>query len=131
MPMDKKQVTDLITEGWNRLYPLTIKDWKDHRQVMLDSEIKDERQHRKSCPFDLTPKFSAPMVAKWSVIRAIWQAKGSFHFNARDILHCKNSYLMAHAINDDERFDLHEMFDGYDWDAFLSIDYSQADLVTG
>jgi len=133
MSMSKKQATDLINEGWNRLHPLAVMDWRDYRQIMLDSEIKDERQHRKSCPFDLSPKFSAAMVAKWFVLKAIWGAKGSrgARFTASDILHCKKSYLVAHAVNDDDRFDLDEMFAGYDWDRFLSIDYSQADLVTG
>ena len=128
--MNKKQITDLINDGWYRLDTLNNVDWRPYRDEMLAEEVKDERKHRQSCPFDIAPKFSVTMVAKWFVLRAIWGAKGSMRFTASDILHCKHSYLMAHAINDDDRFDLYEMFNGYNWEAFLTIGYSQADLIT-
>jgi len=128
--MNNTQMKDIINEGFGRLYPLTGADWRDYRQMMLDDELRSERQHRASAsPFNLRPKFSTNIVAKYFVIKAIRGAAGVNSFRPRDILHCKQSFLLAYAINDDDRFDLIAMMEGFDWGAFDSIDYVAADLV--
>tara|TARA_R110002074_G_scaffold358259_1_gene530544 strand:- start:98 stop:499 length:402 start_codon:yes stop_codon:yes gene_type:complete len=127
--MNNKQMKELINDGFGRLYPLSQVDWRDHRQMMLDDELRSEKQHRASAPFNLRPKFSMNIVAKYFVIKAIRNAMRNDHFRPRDILHCKQSSLLAHAIKDDDRFDLLAMMDGFDWFEFESIDYVAADLV--
>ncbi len=126
--MNKKQISDLINEGFGNLYPLTYATYTDYRAEMLDDELKQEKRHRAFISVAFKPKFSASIVSKYWVILAIRTAMLSDHFRPRDILHCKKSYILAHAIKDDDRFDLDAMFDGFDWEAFESIDYRQGDL---
>jgi len=128
--MNKKQIIDLINEGFNNLYPLTCKTYTDYRAEMLDYELKAEKDHRRITPWDLPkPKFTATVTAKYFVLYAVRSAMLSNDFRPRDILHCKHSYILAHAIKDDDRFDLGAMFASFDWSAFESIEYSQGDLV--
>jgi len=127
--MSKKQILDLINEGFSNLYPLTCKTYTDYRAEMLDYEIKQEKQHRQYAPTGYGPRFTVRMLAKYFVLKAIRSAMLSNDFRPRDILHCKHSYILAHAIKDDDRFDLIAMFASFDWSAFESIEYSQGDLV--
>ena len=128
--MKNKQIKNLIEEGFGNLYRLTYTTYTDHRAEMLDYELKAEKDHRSITPWDLPkPKFSATVTAKYFVLKSIRSAMLSNDFRPRDILHCKQSYILAHAIKDDDRFDLDAMFDGFDWQAFESIDYSQGDLI--
>jgi len=127
--MNNKQIGDLILEGFGNLYPLTYTTFTDYRDKMYDDEWKRERMHRHAAPIDFKPKFSVPVVARYFVLKAIRSAMLSNDFRPRDILHCKHSYILAHAIKDDDRFDLGAMFASFDWSAFESIEYSQGDLV--
>jgi len=127
--MNNKQIGDLILEGFGNLYPLTYTTFTDYRDKMYDDEWKRERMHRHAAPIDFKPKFSVPVVARYFVLKAIRSAMLSNDFRPRDILHCKQSYILAHAIKDDDRFDLDAMFASFDWSAFESIEYSQGDLV--
>jgi len=133
--MNNKQISDLILEGFGNLYPLTYTTYTDYRDKMYDDELKRERMHRHVAPIDFKPKFSAPVVARYFVLKAIRSAMLSNDFRPRDILHCKQSYILAHAIKDDDRFDLDAMFRVntpsmcFSWEAFEAIEYSQGDLV--
>jgi hypothetical protein len=133
--MNNKQIADLILEGFGNLYPLTYTTFTDYRDKMYDDELKRERMHRHVAPIDFKPKFSAPVVARYFVLKAIRSAMLSNDFRPRDILHCKQSYILAHAIKDDDRFDLDAMFRVntpsmcFSWEAFEAIEYSQGDLV--
>ena len=127
--MNNKQIGDLILEGFGNLYPLTYTTFTDYRDKMYDDEWKRERMHRHAAPIDFKPKFSVPVVARYFVLKAIRSAMLSNDFRPRDILHCKHSYILAHAIKDDDRFDLDAMFASFDWSAFESIEYSQGDLI--
>lgn len=130
--MNNKQIKEVIEEGFNRLYPLTYISWTDYRAEMFDYERKMQREHRKSgAAVGMQPhKFSDAIVAKYFVIRAIRSALfEDRNFRPSDILHCTKSYLLAHAIEDDSRYDLQEMFIGYSWYWFNQIDYSGGDLV--
>ena len=126
--MNNKQIKNLIEEGFGNLYPLTYATYTDYRAEMFDDELKKEKRHRAIISVAFKPKFNASIVTKYFIILAIRTAMLSDHFRPRDILHCKKSYILAHAINDDDRFDLDAMFDGFDWQAFESIDYRQGDL---
>ena len=128
--MNNKQIKNLIENGFANLYRLTYTTYTDYRAEMLDYELKAEKDHRRITPWDLPkPKFTAAIMAKYFVLKAVRSAMLSNDFRPRDILHCKQSYILAHAIKDDDRFDLDAMFDGFDWQAFESIDYSQGDLI--
>lgn len=127
--MNNKQMKGFIEQAFNLLYPLTYTDFTDYRAQMLDYELKAEKDHRRICPWDLNPKFTATVTAKYFVLKAVRSAMLSNDFRPRDILHCKQSYILAHAIKDDDRFDLDAMFEGFDWEAFEAIDYTQGDLV--
>ena len=126
--MNKKQITEIITEGYRRLDPISNVDWKDYLHIMYKDELQNERQHRAHASF--SPKFTASIVAKFFVIRAIRNAmrqKGSFR--PQQILFTKQSWLIAHGVADDDRFDLKEMLNGFDWETFDSIDYQRDGLV--
>jgi len=127
--MNKTQIKNLIEEGFGNLYRLTYTTYTDYRAEMLDYEVKQEKQHRNYAPSNYAPKFSVRILAKYFVLKAVRSAMLSNDFRPRDILHCKQSYILAHAIKDDDRFDLDAMFDGFDWEAFDSIEYSQGDLI--
>lgn len=127
--MKKKQIADLIFEGFGRLYPLTYTTFTDYRDKMYDDEWKRERMHRHIAPIDFKPTFSVPVLARYFVLKSVRSAMLSSDFRPREILHCKQSYILAHAIKDDDRFDLDAMFHGFDWQAFESIEYSQGDLI--
>ena len=127
--MSRKQILDLINEGFNNLYPLTYTTYTDYRAEMLVYEVKQEKQHRNYAPSSYGPRFTVRMMAKYFVLKAVRSAMLSNDFRPRDILHCKQSYILAHAIKDDDRFDLDAMFEGFDWEAFEAIEYSQGDLV--
>lgn len=127
--MSKKQILDLINEGFGNLYPLTCKTYTDYRAEMLDYEVKQEKQHRRMAPSGFGPRLTVRHIAKYFVLRSVRSAMLSNDFRPRDILHCKHSFILAHAIKDDDRFDLNAMFASFDWSAFESIEYSQGDLI--
>ena len=127
--MSKKQILDLINEGFGNLYPLTYATYTDYRAEMLDYGVKQEKQHRRMAPSGFGPRFTVRHMAKYFVLRSVRSAMLSNDFRPRDILHCKHSFILAHAIKDDDRFDLDAMFSGFDWATFDSIDYSQGDLI--
>ena len=129
--MTKAQIQKLISEGFSRLYPLTYKSWTDHRAAMFDYELKLQKQFRAARPVHASKyQQTSTTVAQYFVVKAIRDAIfNPKQFRPRDILHCKHSYILAHAIKDDDRFDLGAMFASFDWSAFESIEYSQGDLV--
>jgi len=126
--MNNAQIKKLIEEGFNKLYPLTHWTFTDHRAAMLDYELKVQKQFRATCPH--TPKWqhTNQTVAKYFVIHAVKQALAFDTFRPRDILHCKQSYIIAQALKDHDADKFREMVIDFDWDAFESIEYSQADL---
>jgi len=128
--MNNKQIKDLINDGYSMLSSLANFDWRDYRQEMLDYELKAEKDHRKNCPWNLSTPCSSKLIAQYFVLRGIFSATGSMSFRPRDILHCKLSHLIAHGLNDDHRFDLYGMMEGFNWDAFNSIEYSQGNLIS-
>lgn len=128
--MNKKQIKELINDGFNRLYPLTLKGWRDHRDEMYQYEYKLQKHFRSTNPL-LPARYQQnnATVAKYFVIKAISNAIFYTHdFRPRDILHCKQSYLIAHALADDDRLDLQKMFFGFDWFKFDQIEFGDADL---
>jgi len=127
--MNNKQIKNLIEEGFGNLYPLTYTSYTDYRAEMLDYEITQEKNHRRYAPSDYAPKFSIRMLAKYFVLKSFRSAMLSNDFRPRDILHCKQSYIMAHAVKDAYPCLCNEIFDRFDWEAFDSIDYSQGDLI--
>lgn len=127
--MNKKQIKELIEEGYSRLYPLTMKGWRDHRDEMYQYEYKLQKHFRAINPTPARYQQNNATVAKYFVIKSIRSALFDHkNFRPRDILHCKESYLLAHAIDDDDRFDLHEMFIGFSWYWFDQIEFAGADL---
>jgi len=129
--MTKAQIQKLISEGFSRLYPLTYKSWTDHRAAMFDYELKLQKQFRAARPVHPSKyQQTSTTVAQYFVVKAIRDAIfNPKQFRPRDILHCKQSYLTAHALADDDRFDLEEMFIGFEWDLFDQIDWADADLA--
>ena len=128
--MNKKQIQKLIDQGFNRLYPLTYTSFTDYRDQMFDYEYKAQKQFRTNNPFPPTRyQQNSKTVARYFVIKAIREAiYNPQNFRPRDILHCKQSYIIAHALADDDRFDLAEMFIGFDWFKFDQIEFGDADL---
>ncbi|MEL0117578.1 MAG: hypothetical protein VXB01_01445 [Opitutae bacterium] len=128
--MNKKQIKELIDDGFNRLYPLTLKGWRDHRDEMYQYEYKLQKHFRSTNPLPPAKcQQNNATVAKYFVLNAIRDAiYDPQNFRPRDILHCKQSYLIAHALADDDRFDLQEMFIGFDWFNFDQIEFGDADL---
>ena len=126
--MNKKQIKELINDGFNRLYPLTHWTWRDHRSDMLDYELKLQRKFRAEAPSSIKWDHTNQTVAKYFVLYAIKQALASDNFRPRDILHCSKTYLTALALKDHDEKKLREMVIDFDWDAFDSIEYSYADL---
>lgn len=129
--MNKSQIQKLINEGFGRLYPLTFTSWTDYREEMFNYELKLQRQFKATR--DINPsrcQHTNSTVAKYFVIKLIRDAIfNPKQFRPRDILHCKQSYLIANALADDDRFDLEEMFRGFEWFLFDQIDCQNADLV--
>lgn len=129
--MSKAKIQKIIDQGFNCLYPLTCKSHTDIRDAMLQEEIKQEKWFRKCAPSNHYQSFSISTKAKYFVLSSVRSAMlcPSNAFRPRDILHCKQSYILAHAVKDDSRFDLDEMFADFDWDAFNDIEYRLGDLM--
>ena len=128
--MNKKQIKEIIEYGFGRLYPLTMKGWTDHREEMYQYEYKLQKHFRSTNPLPPAKyQQNNATVAKYFVVKAIRSALfDPQNFRPRDILHCKQSYLVAHALADDDRFDLKTMFTGFDWFKFDQIEFGDADL---
>jgi len=128
--MNKNQIAELIGYGFGRLYPLTMKGSTDHREEMYKYEYKLQKHFRYINPLPPAKyQQSNGTVAKYFVIKAIRSALfDPQNFRPRDMLHCKQSYLIAHALADDDRFDLQKMFTGFDWFKFDQIEFADADL---
>jgi hypothetical protein len=91
--MNKKQIKELINDGFNRLYPLTHWTWRDHRSDMLDHELKLQKKFRAEAPSSIKWDHTNQTVAKYFVLYAIKQAFASDNFRPRDILHCSKTYI--------------------------------------
>lgn len=129
--MNKQKIQKIIDQGFSCLYPLSCKSSTDIRDAMLQEEIKTEKMFRKCAPSDQKRQsFSVSTKAKYFVLSSIRSAMlcPSDAFRPRDILHCKQSYILAHAVKDDPRFDLEEMFFDFDWEAFNDIEHRWGDL---
>jgi len=126
--MNNAQIKKLIEEGFNKLYPLTHWTHTDHRAAMLDYELKVQKQFRASVPYAIKWQHTNQTVAKYFVLHAVRQALAFDTFRPRDILHCKQSYIIAQALKDHNADKFREMVIDFDWDAFESIEYSYADL---
>ena len=126
--MNNAQIKKLIEEGFNKLYPLTHWTHTDHRAAMLNYELKAQKQFRASAPYAIKWQHTNQTVAKYFVLHAVRQALAFDTFRPRDILHCKQSYIIAQALKDHDSDRFRQMVIDFDWDAFESIEYSYADL---
>ena len=128
--MNKSQIKKLIQEGYNRMYLISNKDWRDYRQEMLDSELKAERQHRSINPND-RPIYlnSATLSAKYFCIKFMLNAFHNPTIKPSDVLYSKRSSLIAKGCFDYWGNELIEAFRGFDLDAFNHLGYEQGGIV--
>ena len=98
--MTKTEIKRAIRAGMCELVELRHLSTRDHIREMHDYQRKLQRNMNNTAPYDLkTDPIS--LVADYHVVnqlRNAWMQRGSFR--PRDILHCQESYIIAHALVD-------------------------------
>lgn len=98
--MTKSEIKRAIRAAMCELVELRHLSTRDHIREMHDYQRKLQRNMNNTAPYDLkTDPIS--LVADYHVVnqlRNAWMQRGSFR--PRDILHCQESYIIAHALVD-------------------------------
>ncbi len=98
--MTKNQIKSIINAAISELYPLRHLGNYDVLGEMFEYEKKKQRIMNNAAPYGIKPDPVA-LVAKYYVVKHLIDAvENPQHFRPRDILHCKKSYLLAHALVD-------------------------------
>ena len=98
--MTKKQIETAIRRAFLETHELRHLGNRDYLREMHDYQKKLQRKHNAAAPYG-TKTDSLHMVACYFVVnqlRDAWMQRGSFR--PRDILHCQESYIIAHALVD-------------------------------
>ena len=128
--MNIKETKALIKDGYNRLYVLTNLSWKDYREEMLKYEKKLAKDWRDSTRdnwrVDVDWHLTTTEEAKFFCIQHILNAlKAKEPIAINSILHCKESYCMAHALVSTYREKIEEAFKGFDLNSFDLLNYTE------
>lgn len=98
--MTKTEIKRAIHAAMNELHELRHVGNRDRIREMHDYQRKLQRNMNNTAPYDLkTDPIS--LVADYFVVnqlRTAWAHRGSLR--PRDILHCQESYILAHALVD-------------------------------
>ena len=98
--MTKNQIKSIINGAMSELYPLRHLGNHDVLEEMFEYEKQQQRTMNNAAPYGMKTDPVA-MVAKYFVVKHLIDAvENPQHFRPRDILHCKKSYLLAHALVD-------------------------------
>lgn len=98
--MTKNQIKNIINGAMNELHPLRHLGNYDVIEEMLEYEKKQQKIMNNAAPYGMKTDPVA-LVAKYFVVKHLIDAvENPQHFRPRDILHCKKSYLLAHALVD-------------------------------
>lgn len=128
--MNKTQIKKLIEDGYNRMYLISNKDWRDYRQEMLDIEIKAERNHRANNPYDRpTYANSATLSAKYFCVKFMLNAFANPKIKPSDVLYSRQASLIAKGCFDLWGGEMLREFVGFDSDKFYHLDYEQGGIV--
>lgn len=129
--MNKTAIKDMINDGFYRLYKFDHIDWTQYRENMYQSELKSERQHRSGRPESCIAPFGngAPLSAKYFVVKFFGNALESTKMRASDVLHCRQSSLIAKGLVDRWPEYATAAFEGFDWDTFNKLDYDYCGIV--
>lgn len=98
--MTKSEIKRAIRAAMNEIHELRHLGTRDHIREMHDYQKKLQRKHNAAAPYDLKAD-PVSLVADYYVVnqlRTAWEQRGSFR--PRDILHCQESYILAHALVD-------------------------------
>ena len=101
--MTKKQIETAIRKAFLETHELRHLGNRDYLREMHDYQRKLQRKHNHGLRHlgNDTKTDSLHMVACYFVVnqlRNAWEQRGSFR--PRDILHCQESYITAHALVD-------------------------------
>jgi len=100
LKMTKTQIKKAIRAAMGELHELRHVGSRDYIRDMHDYQRKLQRTMNNAAPFDLKAD-PISLVADYFVVnhlRTAWEQRGSLR--PRDILHCQDSYITAHALVD-------------------------------
>ena len=98
--MNKTQIKNAINNAMCELSALRHLGNFDVLREMEDYQRKQQRIMKNAAPYG-TKLDSLSLVARYFVAKNLIDAVDNpQHFRARDILHCQQSYLLAHALLD-------------------------------
>ena len=98
--MTKTEIKRAIRAAMCELVELRHLSTRDHIRDMHDYQRKLQRTMNNSAPYGLKAD-PITLVADYHVVnqlRTAWEQRGSLR--PRDILHCQESYILAHALVD-------------------------------
>ena len=98
--MTKSEIKRAIRAAMNEIHELRHLGTRDHIRDMHDYQRKLQRTMNNAAPYDLKAD-PISLVADYYVVnqlRTAWEQRGSLR--PRDILHCQESYILAHALVD-------------------------------
>jgi len=98
--MTKSEIKRAIRAAMLELHELRHLSTRDHISEMHDYQRKLQRNMNSTAPYDLKAD-PITLVADYHVVnqlRTAWEQRGSLR--PRDILHCQESYILAHALVD-------------------------------
>jgi hypothetical protein len=98
--MTKKQIERAVKTAMFELQELRHIGSRDYIRDMHDYQRSQQRRINSAAPYDLKAD-PVNLVASYFVVnqlRTAWEQRGSLR--PRDILHCQESYVLAHALVD-------------------------------
>lgn len=125
MTISRKQLK-VINDAWWRMGILDNMTWTPYRKEIYHLEKEYERRHRNyTRPHG---GMNMSQAAKYFTAKHIFDGlrmlKAGKQYSIKDYLAVKKSVFYAHSVAAVYEKEIIEAFDGFDWEAFASLDYA-------
>ena len=96
----RTRIERAISKALSEVRELSHLGNRDHIRDMYDYQKSLQRKHNAAAPYGTKTHPLHPVASYFVVnhLRTAWEQRGSFR--PRDILHCQESYILAHALVD-------------------------------
>lgn len=127
--MKKTEIKKLIEEGFNNMDVFDNLDWSHYREKMFVFETKCEKDHRSNRWDEGGKKDSVSLIAKYFCVKWFGNALEDNSIRPRNVLWTKQSSLIACGLVDAWPEKAQKAFDGFDWTAFNTLEYSFGSII--
>ena len=132
MPMSNPMIKRTVESAFNGLHFLNHRGSKEYLNILEKKNVTEQRDHLRWFGQTASNAFPTPIIAKYFVVyHALLAVAGvkdtDRSFRPRDILHCKQSYVLTVALCDEYTQEFLEWAETVP-DYFKEIEYGNAIL---